>query len=78
LELTVEANDPKDRKIEYKLFTLGLEKNLSIKQKENIFDIKIDDYLVANSVSFWLSASTPNSSYQNRAMKSLQLTILPE
>lgn len=74
-ELVIEANDPKDREIEYKIFTLG---KLSITQKSNRFNIKVENNLVGQNTTLYISAYTPNTEYKNEASEMISITVLPK
>lgn len=74
-ELYIEANDPKDRKIEYELFTLG---DFTITQESQRFIFTIENKLVSESVQFYVVVRTPNSEYKNEAVRIISATILPK
>lgn len=74
-ELLVEANDPKGRKIKYKIFTLG---NFQMEQESNRFNFKITNSLVESHVTLYVTVSTPESEYKNEAAEMITLTILPK
>ena len=75
-ELLVEANDPKDRKIEYQLahFT----GKLRIKQESNRFTFKIDKELIGQNTMLIIKAFTSESDYVNESIRKIYLTVLPE
>ena len=75
-EIIIEANDPKDREIEYCINTFTNE--LRIEQNSNRFNFKIENKLVGENVSILISAYTPHSNYENKANFGISLTILPE
>jgi hypothetical protein len=75
-EIIIEANDPKDRKIEYCINTIMNE--LRIVQNSNRFNFKIENKIVGENVSLLVSAYTPDSNYENKAYFRIPLTILPE
>ncbi|MDB5202790.1 MAG: hypothetical protein JWQ27_2199 [Ferruginibacter sp.] len=73
-ELTIEANDPKGRKMAYKIFTLG---NFRIEQNSNRFNFKISNSLVGKNATLYVTAFTPESEYKNEAIIMIGLTVLP-
>lgn len=75
-ELLVEANDPKDRKIEYQLahFT----GKLKINQNSNRFDFKIDKAMIGQNTMLIIKAFTKESDYVNESIRKIYLTVLPE
>lgn len=71
---SIEASDPKDRKIEYKLSaTKG---NFEITQNNNRISFYIPEKLIAPHLGFNFYAYTPESKY-NKDFKSMNFTILP-
>ncbi len=74
-ELLIEANDPKDRPIEYEIFTLG---DFKIIQKSNRFNFKVGKELIGKSTTLYVNASTPSSEYKNSDGRMLTITVLPE
>jgi hypothetical protein len=75
-EITIEANDPKDRKVEYCINTINNE--LRIEQNSNRFNFKIENDLVGENITILISAFTPDSTYENKAVFGISLTILPK
>ncbi len=75
-ELLIDANDPKDREIQYEI--KRFESNFKIVQKENRFTFKINESMIGRLVSFRIIVSTPKSEYINRELKDIHLTILPK
>ena len=75
-ELLVEANDPKDRKIEYQLFHFT--GSLRIKQESNRFNFKIDKTLISQNTMLIIKAFTSDSDYKNESILKIYLTVLPE
>lgn len=75
-ELLVEANDPKDRKIEYQLahFT----GKLKIKQDSNRFNFKIDKEFIGQNTMLIIKAFTADADYVNESILKIYLTVLPE
>ena len=73
-ELIVEANDPKNREIEYEILHLP---SFGIKQKSNRFNFKIPNTLTGKLVSLILYVRTPESEYENESTMMLAFTILP-
>ena len=75
-ELLVEANDPKDRKIEYQLahFT----GKLKIKQDSNRFNFKIDKEFIGQNTMLIIKAFTSDADYVNESILKIYLTVLPE
>ncbi|WP_159523929.1 hypothetical protein [Sunxiuqinia indica] len=74
-ELTIEANDPKDRKISYKLYSYN---KFNMVQESNRFNFEITNDLVGKSVHFQATVETPDSSYENYDMMELSFIILPK
>jgi len=74
-ELLIEANDPKDREIEYQIFTLA---DFKIKQKSNRFNFEVGNELVGKNTTLYVSASTPSSEYENSDGPLLSITVLPK
>lgn len=75
-ELLVEANDPKDRKIEYQL--VHFTGKLRLKQDTNRFNFKIDKTLVGQNTILIIKAFTSDSDYINESIMKIHLTVLPE
>ncbi|QXP55185.1 hypothetical protein H0I25_14000 [Cellulophaga sp. HaHa_2_95] len=75
-ELLVEANDPKDREIEYKLFHFT--GKLKINQKSNRFNFTIDESLIGQNIMILVTAYTPDSEYKNESSMKINLTVLPK
>jgi hypothetical protein len=75
-ELLVDANDPKDRKIEYQLahFT----GKLKIIQDSNRFQFKIDKNLIGQNTMLIIKAFTKETDYKNESIRKVYLTVLPE
>ncbi|MHB0755162.1 hypothetical protein [Polaribacter sp. M15] len=75
-ELLVEANDPKDRKIEYQLahFT----GKLKIKQDSNRFQFKVDKTLIGKNTMLIIKAFTQATDYKNESIRKIYITVLPE
>ncbi|WP_204346642.1 hypothetical protein [Psychroserpens algicola] len=73
-ELFIEANDPKDREIEYEIFTLN---GFKIKQKSNRFNFTVENILVGKSTTLYINAFTPSSDYKNSDGPLLNITVLP-
>jgi hypothetical protein len=73
-ELIVEANDPKDREIEYEILSTT---GFGIKQKNNRFNFKIPNELTGSLVSLFIYVRTPDSEYKNESVKMLSFIILP-
>ena len=75
-ELLVEANDPKDRKIEYQLVHFsGI---LKINQNSNRFNFKVDKNLIGQNTMLIIKAFTKESDYKNESIRKIYLTVLPE
>lgn len=75
-ELLVEANDPKDRQIEYQL--VHFTGKLKINQTSNRFNFKIDKTLIGQNTMFIIKAFTKESDYKNESIRKIYLTVLPE
>ena len=75
-ELLIEANEPKDRKIEYKIFHFA--GKLRINQESNRFQFKIDDSLIGQSSMLVIKAFTKESDYKNESILKINITVLPE
>jgi hypothetical protein len=75
-EILVEANDPKDRKIEYQLshFT----GKLRIKQYSNRFNFKIENDLIGQNTMLIIKAFTSDADYVNESILKIYLTVLPK
>jgi hypothetical protein len=75
-ELLVEANDPKDRKIEYQLVHFsGI---LKINQNSNRFNFKVDKNLIGQNTMLIIKVFTKESDYKNESIRKIYLTVLPE
>jgi hypothetical protein len=74
-EILIEANDPKNRDIEYKIFTLN---KFSVTQKSNRFNIEINNNLVGANTTLYVQAFTPKSEYKNEAIIMINITVLPK
>ena len=78
-ELLIEANDPKEREIEYVVSTLSLSlPKLDLKQKTNRFTFKIEKWMVSQNFKIYIKAKTPDSTYNNEDLTSIDLMVLPE
>lgn len=75
-ELLIEANDPKDRKIEYQLFHFA--GKLRINQESNRFNFKIDESLIGQNNMLVIKAYTSDSNYKNESILKIYITVLPE
>lgn len=75
-ELLVEANDPKDRKIEYQIahFT----GKMRIKQDSNRFNFKIEKEFIGQNTMLIVKAFTADADYVNESIMKIYLTVLPE
>ena len=75
-ELLIEANDPKDRKIEYQVahFT----GKLRIKQDSNRFNFKIEKEFIGQNTMLIVKAFTADADYVNESIMKIYLTVLPE
>lgn len=75
-ELLIEANDPKDRKIEYQVahFT----GKMKIKQDSNRFNFKIEKEFIGQNTMLIVKAFTADSDYVNESIQKIYLTVLPE
>lgn len=75
-ELLVEANDPKDRTIEYQLahFT----GKLKVNQDSNRFNFKIDKNLIGQNTMLIIKVFTKEADYKNESIRKIYLTVLPE
>lgn len=76
LEIFIEANDPKDRKIQYQIYSLIGE--LDLIQDTNRFRFTITKELVAQASIFKVIARTPDSEYINQDSAHLYYTVLPK
>jgi hypothetical protein len=76
LELIVEANDPKDRKIEYELYHSG--SGSILKQESNRFELVLDNKFVGKYVNFIVIVRTPETEYENKELINFGYTILPK
>jgi hypothetical protein len=75
-ELLVEANDPKDREIEYQLshFTGKLRMNQDSKR----FNFKIEKDFIGQNTMLIIKAFTKDADYVNESIIKIYLTVLPE
>lgn len=75
-ELLVEANDPKDRDIEYQIshFT----GKLRVNQDSNRFNLKIEKDLIGKNTMFIIKAFTKDADYVNESIVKVYVTVLPE
>lgn len=74
-ELLVEANDPKDRKIEYQIAHFS--GKLRIKQNSNRFNFKIENDLIGQNTMLIIKAFTSDTDYVNESIQKIYLTVLP-
>jgi hypothetical protein len=74
-EILIEAIDPKDREIEYVVYSSHV---LHIVQKENRFNFTISHDLIDDHRTILVSASTPSSEYKNKALFTFAVTVLPK
>lgn len=75
-ELIVDANDPKDREIEFQLVTF---KGVFMKfQKSNRFSFTVDNAFVGVDTSLIIEIKTPNSEYENKDGTVIHVMVLPE
>ena len=74
-ELTIEAFDPKDRKIKYELYVNG--KDFTMTQDTNRFNFTIDKSLIGKMIQLSVGVGTPSSKYKNEAHKYIVLCVLP-
>ncbi|MBN2788031.1 MAG: hypothetical protein JXQ69_06885 [Paludibacteraceae bacterium] len=77
-EVLVEANDPKDRAIEYKIFKCGGEGHFEIIQESSRFVFRITEELIGRHVSFLVIAFTPDSEYENSDSILISMSIIPQ
>lgn len=76
-ELTIDANDPKSRKISYEISLFGSNK-FRMKQDTNRFNFCIPNIMVGKNTFLIASASTPDSEYENNEIMQVTLTVLPK
>lgn len=74
-ELLVEANDPKDREIEYEIYHFT--GSLRINQKNNRFNFKITEDLIGLNTILIIKATTPSSEYKNEFILKIKITVVP-
>ncbi|MGM8361449.1 hypothetical protein ACSV4D_06005 [Flavobacterium sp. ARAG 55.4] len=74
-EINIEANDPKDREIEYCLSALG--SDFLLVQKSNKFRFVITPNLIGSFVNILVHVRTPESDYKNEHAMDLTLCVLP-
>ena len=74
-EILIEATDPKDREIEYEVYS---EDVVNIIQKENRFNFTIEENFIDDHRTILISVKTPSSEYKNRALLSYSITVLPK
>lgn len=75
-EINIEANDPKDREIEYSISALGSE--FVIVQKLSKFRFVVTSDLVSRMLSILVYVRTPESNYKNEHAMNLTLCVLPK
>ncbi|WP_418264006.1 hypothetical protein [Flavobacterium faecale] len=75
-EINIEANDPKDREIEYWIFSLGL--SLNIVQKSSKFNFTLDSKLVGRNTVLGIQARTPEADYKNEDTLNFRICVLPK
>lgn len=74
-ELLVDANDPKDREIEYQLFHFA--GSFRVTQKENRFNFTITEDLIGLETLLVIKAHTPEAEYKNESILKLFITVNP-
>ncbi|WP_235299776.1 Swt1 family HEPN domain-containing protein [Portibacter marinus] len=74
-EIIVEANDPKDREIEYEIAIFNT--NFKITQVQNRFTFKVTNEIVGKKRQLSIRVKTPASEYNNSANMTLSLIVLP-
>lgn len=74
-EINIEANDPKDREIEYRLSALG--SDFLLVQKSNKFRFIITSNLIGRMVNILVHVRTPESDYKNEHAMDFTLCVLP-
>lgn len=77
-ELTIEANDPKGRTIQYEIFTCASPCKLKMIQDTNRFNFTISNDMIGKSSFFYVRVETPDSEYKNTDGIEISLTILPK
>ncbi|WP_350292376.1 hypothetical protein [uncultured Croceitalea sp.] len=75
-EINIEANDPRDRKILYEIFTLH--NQFRIQQDKSRFNFKIEKSLVGKKTWIIIKVSTPDSDYKNEATSTIKINVYPE
>ncbi|GGZ48439.1 hypothetical protein [Mesonia mobilis] len=75
-ELIIDANDPKDREIQYYLYSIGGKINVP-SQSNNKISFEITNQMISQNTSLLVCAFTPNSDYENKTHVTISLTILP-
>jgi len=76
-ELTIDANDPKNRKISYEL-SLFASPKFRMKQDTHRFNFCIPNEMIGKNTYLIASASTPESEYENHEIMEITLTVLPK
>lgn len=75
-ELMIDANDPKDREIEYEVYHFA--GSLRLKQNQNRFSIKISEDLIGANTILVVKAKTPKSDYKNDFVFKIFITVIPK
>ncbi|PQJ78536.1 hypothetical protein [Polaribacter porphyrae] len=75
-ELLIDANDPKDRDIEYEIYHFA--GTLRIHQQTNRFNFKISEELISENTMLVVKVFTPKSKYKNESILKIHITVLPE
>ncbi len=74
-EINIEANDPKDREIEYRIFSLCL--SLNIIQNSNKFNFSFKSNLVGRNIVLGIQVRTPETDYKNEDTLRIDICVLP-
>ena len=76
LELTIEANDPKDRQIEYEIKSVG--SDFKMVQSSNRFVFTITKEFIRDMFALYVRVRTPDSDYPNDTSVMTCYTVLPD
>lgn len=74
LEIDIEAHDPKDREIEYRIFN----ENIDFKNNNGKFQLNISNKMVGNPCHLNVIAKTKGSEYENKDNAFISYVILPK
>lgn len=76
-ELTIEAHDPKERKIHYYCVHPHT-KEKSPQQTSPVIEIKIDESMIKRCLTLSIYAHTPESEYENLVFRNINISVIPQ